>query len=325
MANQNRTTVSVSRHTDVPAFYGEWFMQRVAQGFAGWGPPDGGAHGLVSLRPSDVRNFVFWSKNFRPFLVHLRALHRRGYACFLHACITGLPEEFEPSAVPAEYAADTLRQIADLVPAAHVSWRYDPILLSACTPPAYHVERFTQIASLLEGLVARCHIRFAIRDRRNERALARLQDRPELETFDLAPADRAELTADLADIASRHGIAMHACCDAPSAGEAAQRSPCLDALVLGDAEEALGPQQERMARPGCACLHHVDVGRTDTCPGGCAYCVSNPDKRRAYTRYRAQDPHAVFLGLGRAESDRLVATLQAQEQHADAGSATPRA
>jgi hypothetical protein len=46
-------TNSISRRTDIPAFYGPWFMNRVAEGFAGWENPFGGQRHLVSLAPAD--------------------------------------------------------------------------------------------------------------------------------------------------------------------------------------------------------------------------------------------------------------------------------
>ncbi|MEW6276463.1 MAG: DUF1848 family protein [Bacillota bacterium] len=58
--------VSVSRRTDIPAFYGEWFRRRVRQGWAVSRNPFSRRAVRVSLRPEDVGAFVFWSKNFAP-------------------------------------------------------------------------------------------------------------------------------------------------------------------------------------------------------------------------------------------------------------------
>jgi hypothetical protein len=46
--------ISVSRRTDVPAFYGDWFMGRIEEGFAGVVNPFGGQRYIVSLKPEDV-------------------------------------------------------------------------------------------------------------------------------------------------------------------------------------------------------------------------------------------------------------------------------
>jgi hypothetical protein len=86
--------ISVSRRTDVPAFYGAWFMRRMAEGLAGWENSFGGQrYHLVSLRREDVHAFVFWSKNFRPFLATLAEVRAAGYPILVNYTITGLPAE----------------------------------------------------------------------------------------------------------------------------------------------------------------------------------------------------------------------------------------
>ena len=69
-----KSIISVSRRTDIPAFYGDWFMNRLKEGFAGVVNPFGGQKYIVSLKPQDVRCFVFWSKNFTPFLENLKVI-----------------------------------------------------------------------------------------------------------------------------------------------------------------------------------------------------------------------------------------------------------
>jgi hypothetical protein len=64
--------ISASRRTDIPAFYGRWFMGRLQEGFAGVVNPFGGQRFVVSLKPEDVAAFVFWSKDFTPFVDNLK-------------------------------------------------------------------------------------------------------------------------------------------------------------------------------------------------------------------------------------------------------------
>ncbi|MBU0765097.1 MAG: DUF1848 domain-containing protein [Bacteroidetes bacterium] len=58
---------SSQRRTDIPAFYGDWFMNRIKEGLVGYMNPFGGQKYLISLKQEDVLCFVFWSKNFEPF------------------------------------------------------------------------------------------------------------------------------------------------------------------------------------------------------------------------------------------------------------------
>lgn len=63
--------LSASRRTDIPAWYGAWFLNRLREGFAL--VPNPYAENLHMLRkiplsPDVVDCIVFWSKNPRPFL-----------------------------------------------------------------------------------------------------------------------------------------------------------------------------------------------------------------------------------------------------------------
>ena len=87
--------ISVSRRTDIPAFYGEWFMGRLKEGFVGALNPYGGQKYVVSLRPEDVAAIVFWSKNFGPFMKNLEAIERMGYRFYFNCTVTALPDVFE--------------------------------------------------------------------------------------------------------------------------------------------------------------------------------------------------------------------------------------
>jgi hypothetical protein len=65
-------TVSASRRTDIPAYYGEWFSSRLAAGYADYIPRGPQRRCRCSLLPKDVTHLVCWSKNSKPFLPVLR-------------------------------------------------------------------------------------------------------------------------------------------------------------------------------------------------------------------------------------------------------------
>ncbi len=67
--------LSVSRSTDIPAFYSEWFFNRIEEGYCRWRNPFNGTDSYVSFQ--DVRFIVFWSKNPAPLLPYLERLRER--------------------------------------------------------------------------------------------------------------------------------------------------------------------------------------------------------------------------------------------------------
>lgn len=303
--------LSISRRTDIPAFYTDWLMRRFRHGFAGWRNPFGGQCHRVSLRRDDVLALAFWTRNIRPLLPHLPAFRDAGYPCLFNYTITGLPAPFECHAPAMADAIDSLRALAALFPPEQINWRYDPIVLSDWTPRAFHLSRFAELAASLEGSVSRCLVSFVSRYAKVERNCAafergqacRVQD-PDL------PARRA-LIRQLAEMASRHGMTLHACCQDELLGEGVQKAHCIDgASIERLTGQPLPRAARRPSRPQCGCAHSIDIGAYDTCPHGCVYCYANANKRQATARHAAHDPESAFLGATREQSDLWLATLQ---------------
>ena len=89
--------ISASRRTDIPAFYGEWFMNRVRAGYCTV-PNPFNRHQVttVSLRPEDVDVIVFWTRNPRPLFRYLDELDARGMRFYFQYTILDNPAVLEP-------------------------------------------------------------------------------------------------------------------------------------------------------------------------------------------------------------------------------------
>ncbi len=303
--------ISVSRRTDVPAFYGAWFMRRMAEGLAGWENPFGGQRYLVSLRREDVLAFVFWSKNYRPFLATLAEVRDAGYPILVNYTITGLPAEMECNLVPAEDALDSLATISDLLSPEHINWRYDPIVVSDTTPPAYHEARFAELCTRLRDRVRRCYISFAIRYGKVQRNYRQFEDAHGITIKDPPPVDRIALARRLAEIAAAAGIETFSCCGDYLVDGTIRKAHCIDGDILsrlyfGGRWQGI----EKPTRKECGCTESADIGAYDTCPHGCIYCYANVNKQRAVQAWQRHDPASPFLGMSAAEAERCLAALR---------------
>ena len=69
--------LSASRATDIPAFYAEWFMNRIRAGFFRWTNPFRPTQ-VQTVSAAKVRAIVFWSKHPAGIWRHLDELDRRG-------------------------------------------------------------------------------------------------------------------------------------------------------------------------------------------------------------------------------------------------------
>ncbi|MCH5374551.1 MAG: DUF1848 domain-containing protein [Planctomycetes bacterium] len=302
--------ISVSRRTDIPAFYGDWFMQRIREGFAGVVNPFGGRRYRVSLKPEDVACFVFWSKDLTPFADHLEALDRLGYRFYFNYTVTALPSVFE-SGVDREAALNTLKTLSGRYSPAHINWRFDPIILSSISDEEFYLRAFESFAVELEGLVERCifsFVDFYGKVRRNFKDLAKAHGVRVDEPTEQAQIDLAN---QLAEIAARHGITMYACCEDGLVGERIQKAHCVDGALV---ERLFGPSsvafRDKGTRPECGCTESTDIGTYNTCPHGCVYCYANSNKVAARAAFDQHDPDSAFLGYSKAQSDAWIAEWQ---------------
>lgn len=289
--------VSVSRRTDVPAFYGQWFMRRLEAGHALWQNPFGRQLHRVSLRREDVRAFVFWSRNFRPFLAPLREVKAAGFPCLFNYTITGLPKMFEPAVVGTDDAVDSLRDLSGMFSADHVNWRYDPIVFSDLTGADYHLERFAGLAARLEGAVRRCIVSFVCMYGKVRRNFALLEAREGVRVRDPSAGERRELAGRLAAIAAKHGMSLQVCCGAAAVNGVVGQAHCVDGEALS--RLYFGGQWRGKVRPtraGCGCTESTDIGCYDSCPHGCIYCYANTNKAGADEVFRLHDPGSEMLG-----------------------------
>ena len=291
-----RQVISVSRRTDIPAWYAEWLMNRVRAGFAQYRNPFGGQMHEVSLRPDDVMALVFWSRNYAPLLPHLPELDERGYGGYFHFTLTDYGAPLEPHAPPTDKMIDIFHELARRYSPGHVLWRFDPIIFSKQMPPERMLERFERLAERLKGATERCYVSLVDPYRNVRKNVEPLAEQgwwgepPDLEVMQA-------FAAQLVVIAHRCGMTLHACCESVfSSIDGIQQAHCVDPQLLAE----LFPERFHALRPaptreGCGCFASRDIGAYDTCVHGCVYCYATASHAKALARFKAHDPQRSYL------------------------------
>ncbi|MDP6603243.1 MAG: DUF1848 domain-containing protein [Rhodospirillales bacterium] len=297
--------ISASYKTDIPAFYGTWFMNRLDAGFCRVVNPYGGPPFTVSLRPAEADGFVFWTRNLRPFTAALEEISSRSYPFVVQMTITGYPRALERSTVDPAAAVCDLRQIAQAFGTRAAVWRYDPIVITSLTPAAWHRDRFAALAGALAGSVDEVVVSFVHLYRKTTANLGRAARESGFEWRDPAAAEKRALIQDLAAIADDHAIALTVCGQPELTGGPITQSRCIDAIRLGEVAERPLRARARAQRGTCACWESKDIGAYDSCPQGCVYCyaVRRPDI--AGRRVRAHHPAGEFLIAPDARKDAV--------------------
>jgi len=154
--------ISASRRTDIPAFYSEWFINRIR---AGWcfvpNPLNYDQLAYVSLKPEDVDAIVFWSKNPAPIISHLNELDTMGFRYYFQFTLNAYPKVLEPRIPEFSKRIRTFRELGSKLGPMRVIWRYDPIIISNHTPIDFHIAAFSKIATSVKGSTHRVMISFA--------------------------------------------------------------------------------------------------------------------------------------------------------------------
>lgn len=282
--------VSASYRTDIPAFYGDWFMARLKAGAARVRNPYGGAELTVSLQRRDVDGFVFWTRNAGPFMGALAEIDSLGFPFVVQFTITGYHKALESRVADAGRAAEQLRLIARRFGPRAGVWRYDPILDTSLTRPAWHRENFAHLAGELEGAVDEVVVSWATIYRKTARNLDVAADKHGFEWRDPEPAEKRALLADLADMAAARGMRLTLCAQPQIATSGIEPARCIDAGRLSDLAGRPIPAKTKGNRPGCACAQSRDIGAYDSCPHGCTYCYAVQTRALARRRYRDHDP-----------------------------------
>jgi hypothetical protein len=293
--------VSASYRTDIPAFYGDWFMNRLRAGYCMVTNPYGGQPYRVSLLREDVDGFIFWTKHIGPFQRALREVHARDYPFVVQHTINGYPRELESRVVGVRRTAEAAQRVAALYGPAALVLRYDPILLTSLTPPDWHRARFERIATLLEGATDEVVLSFAQvyqKTRRNVDAAACAGGFTWEAHEQASQDDVRQLITDLAALASSRGMAVSICSQPQYALAGLTTSArCVDADRLARVAGSALPGAPRLKgnREACGCFESRDIGAYDSCPHGCVYCYAVRDRDLALERYKAHDPDDVYL------------------------------
>ena len=291
--------ISASRRSDLPAFYTPWLLERLAQGWCLVANPFNPRQvSRLSLARDQVEAMVLWTKNPAPLLARLDELDRPGFAYYFLYTLNPYPPDLEPHLPPLEQRLATFQALATRLGPDRVVWRYDPIIISNRTPPAWHEQAFASLSRELAGACQRVIVSLVHPYAKTRRRLGALAQRGwefSWPAWDQALAQ--DLLATLARLAAGQGMTMAACAspvDLRSIGVEPARciDPQLIARIGGPA--GLGGTDPGQ-RPECGCAPSRDMGAPDTCLHGCEYCYACVSQSAALANHQRHDPAGPFL------------------------------
>jgi len=248
----------------------------------------------ISLSPREVQGFVFWSRNYQPFidLNILQRIEKMRCPFLIHMSITGYPQSIDAATISPEKATSQLKHLSQHHQKRALTWRYDPIVISNLTPTNWHLDNFNQIAAQLAGIVDDVVVSFVQVYQKTRRNFDQMEN---LHWCDPEAATKQALLIKLKEIAQSHKLNFSICGQPELLAGNLRPSICIDAARLSEFCTGHIHVKNRPHRKECGCVASKDIGEYDTCPHGCIYCYAVQDRTLAKKRFQQHDPDSPFL------------------------------
>ena len=290
--------LNTGSRTDIPAFYSEWFMNRIREGYVMVrNPYDEKRIIRYNLNKDLIDVIVFCTKNPKPILKYIDELKQ--YPLYFNVTITPYGKEIEPNVPHKKEIMDSFIELSKKIGIKNIVWRYDPIFLNERYTLDYHLLIFEKMAAYLEGYCDAVIISFIDLYEKTRRNFKEVRE--------VSFEDQCRITQAFVKIAEKHGMKIRLCHeDEKLEVYGADASGCLSQKVL---EEAIGEKLQvkttNFTRQGCKCLLGNDIGVYNSCMHLCRYCYANYDALIVEKNFRLHDPKSPLL-IGNIKEDDVI-------------------
>lgn len=294
--------LSVSRRTDIPGFYSDWFLNRLKEGFAiTKNPMNPSQISRIVLNPNEIDCIVFWTKDPMNMMDKLPLIDDMGYQYYFQFTLTPYGKDIERKLREKKEIVKTFQQLSSFLGNNRVLWRYDPILLNNELTYHYHISQFTSLCKELQGFTKLCTISFVD-------FYSKLK-KPVRDRFihEMNEEQMHQLARSFSEIAKTYEIDLKACCeDLDLTRDGVKPASCIDKdlieLVCGRSIKA---KKDKSQRPYCGCVQSIDIGIYNTCSHGCIYCYANHSDTSIDKNVQMHDPASPIL-LGSIPKDTVI-------------------
>lgn len=291
--------LNTGNRTDIPAYYGKWFANRLKEGYVfSRNPYNPQLIKKYILDPKVVDVIAFCSKNPLPFLQYMPLL--KEYRVYFQVTITPYDPRIEPHVPNKNRVIDGVKALSGMIGSSAIAWRYDPILIDDYYTVDYHIHIFEEMCKRLSGYVDVVIISFIDLYRKTRKNFPHIREVTLEEQHLLAVAFK--------EIAQEYGLHLKTCLedsqDLRHLG--IDVNGCMTKETLEKAFHiTLNVPHLNQAREGCSCLLNNDIGFYNSCPHGCLYCYANEDQDEVMRNIKRHDPNSPLL-IGHVHEDDII-------------------
>lgn len=287
--------ISASRRTDIPAFYSEWFVNRLKAGYVYTKNPMNPMQiSKVSLATEVVDCIVFWTKNAAPMMDKLDTIDSMGYPYYFQWTMTPYDKGVERNLPAKETIMDSFKALSDKIGNHRMIWRYDPIMVSRQFPVTYHVQAFANMCRSLKGYTNKCILSYIdFYTKISKRIKSMVDHEADQKTM-------LKIAETFSEIAKRNNIALETCCEQIELSQfGIGHSSCINKQTI---ETIINCSINAKKAPGqrelCGCIESVDIGTYNCCSHGCVYCYATSSEKAVLENIKRHDVNSPLL-IGR--------------------------
>ena len=292
--------ISASRRTDIPAFYAQWFINRIRAGHCTVPNPFNRKQtSHISLCPEDVTTIVFWTRNPQPLIPYLKELDQLGYRYYFQYTVMNNPRLLETMTPSLSTSLRIFKKLSDLIGPERVIWRYDPVVISNITDIEFHTDTYKHIAENLRDYTQRSVISLMDIYPKLKKRLQSLKDNG-VEIIDSNKEFDNRFDAllyTLSGAAEQNKMEIVSCAEDPDLTKYnIQPGKCIDDNYV---KRAFGidvsHKKDPFQREACGCVESRDIGVYDTCLSGCQYCYATSSFEKAKALNENHNPDSTSM------------------------------
>jgi hypothetical protein len=270
--------LSASRSTDIPAFYLDWFFNRLNQGWCSWINPFNNIKSEISFE--DTKFIVFWSKNPLPLLYYLPQLENKGIGCYIQFTLN-FYDGFNLENVPmVNTRIETFKRLVETLGLGSVIWRFDPLILTTSITQEILLERIRYVGENLKGYTEKLVFSFA--DISSYFRVKRNLDKEGLKYIEWTSEMMLEMGEAIKDLRLPMELAT---CGEKIEIPGIMHNKCIDPVLIKRLKPELSEyidggagRKDKGQRLECGCMKSKDIGQYNTCLHLCKYCYANTNE-----------------------------------------------
>ena len=283
--------LSVSRRTDIPAFYAEWFMERLRQKYVLVRNPFN-IHSIsrIPLTPENVDAIVFWTKNSKPIHRYLDEIDNLKYKYYFQYTITPYKKDLEEEVQDKKEIVETFKKLSEKIGSEKVILRYDPVILSDNYTIDFHKKAFARLCDLLAPYTKKIVFSFLDDYKKISKNIKQLNIK------EISAEEMCIMAEYFADTAKKYNLKIESCAEQIDLERfGINHGKCIDDELIEKItgyKLSIGRDNQRNA---CGCIKCIDIGEYNTCMHKCLYCYANINKDAAFKNNKLHDTKSPLL------------------------------